>query len=239
MTMTSVDKKIEVDLPVQTVYNQWTQFEDYPLFMEGVRLVQQTANERLHWSAEVGGVAREWDALITRQVPDEIIAWESEDGAGVDGTVAFHALARDRTEIELHMGYEAEGLKEQIGGALGFLSRKVDSDLKRFKDYVEQRGVESGAWRGEIAHGRADAESQVELANTVDDSHTLSTDEARIENDGTLPGSSTASNLRDDFGHSKRETGLPEAEMDSRFRHGLEESREPITNRPEGQDSDK
>lgn len=233
MSMTSVDKKIEVDLPVQTVYNQWTQFEDYPLFMEGVQFVRQTANERLHWSAEVGGVAREWDALITRQVPDEVIAWESEGGAGVDGTVIFHPIDNAHTEIELHMGYEAEGLKEQVGGALGFLSRKVDSDLKRFKDYVEQRGVESGAWRGEIAHGRADAGSQVELANTVEGGAMLSPDKARMENEGTLPGSSTASNLRDDFGASKRETGMPEAETDPRFRRGLEESREPITNRPE------
>ena len=236
MSMTSVDKKIEVDMPVQTVYNQWTQFEDYPLFMEGVQQVQQIANERLHWSAEVGGVAREWDALITRQVPDEVIAWESEGGAGVDGTVIFHPIDNGRTEIELHMGYEAEGLKEQVGGALGFLSRKVDSDLKRFKDYVEQRGVESGAWRGEIAHGRADAGSQLELTNTVDASDALAPDAARTVNDATLPGSTSGSELRDDFGHSKRETGLPEAELDPRFRRGFDESRQPITNRPEDQD---
>ncbi|HEX5370504.1 MAG TPA: SRPBCC family protein, partial [Dehalococcoidia bacterium] len=225
--MTSVDKKIQVELPVQTVYNQWTQFEEYPEFMEGVQSVEQTANERLHWSAEVGGVAREWDALITRQVPDQVIAWESEGGAGVDGTVVFHPLDRDRTEIELHMGYEAEGLKEQVGGALGFLSRKVDSDLKRFKDYVEHRGIESGAWRGEIAHGRSDAASQLTLGNTVDDRETLSAEEARRKNDATLPGSSTASNLRDDFGASKHETGMPEAETNERYRRGLDEAREP------------
>ena len=233
MSITSVDKKIEVDRPVQTVYNQWTQFEDYPLFMEGVQSVHQTSNERLHWAAELGGVHKEWDALITRQVPDEVIAWQSEGGAGVDGTVIFHPVDSDRTEVELHMGYEAEGLKEQVGGAMGFLSRKVDSDLKRFKEYIEQRGVESGAWRGEIAHGQSDAGSQLKLGNTETPQGPVSGNEERMENRGALPGSSTADPLRDDFGASKREIGTPEAEMDPRFRRGLEESREPIDNRPD------
>jgi len=230
MTTTSVDKKLEVDAPIETVYNQWTQFEEFPVFMEGVQEVQQMGDERLHWVAEVGGEHKEWYARITRQVPDEVIAWESEGGAGVDGTVIFHPLESGHTEVELHMGYEAEGLKEQVGGALGFLSRMVDGDLKRFKTYVEQRGVESGAWRGEIIHGTDnDPASQMKLTDTIPGCEEGPPDQAQADNRGGSPRTSGGSELRDDFGASRRETGLPGAEMNQRFQTGREEASDPIT----------
>jgi uncharacterized membrane protein len=156
--MASVDSVIQVDVPVRTAYNQWTQFEEFPAFMEGVREVQQMGDERLHWKAEIAGEEKEWYAHITRQVPDNVLAWESEGGVKNDGTVVFKPLDADKTEIELHMEYEPEGLKEQVGSALQVVLRKVEGDLKRFKEFVESRGTETGAWRGEIKHGAVDDE---------------------------------------------------------------------------------
>jgi uncharacterized membrane protein len=160
--MAKVDKTIEVGVPVRTAYNQWTQFEEFPRFMEGIQEVQQLGDERLFWAAELGGERKEWYARITRQVPDEVLAWESEGGTVNSGTVVFHPKDANKTEIELHMDYEPEDFKEQAGGALGFVSRKVESDLKRFKEFIEERGLETGAWRGEIIHG-ADADDTSQL----------------------------------------------------------------------------
>jgi uncharacterized membrane protein len=158
----SVDKTIEVKVPVRTAYNQWTQFEEYPRFMEGIQEVQQMGDERLHWAAEVGGEHKEWYAHITRQVPDEVIAWESEGGVINNGTVIFKPKDANITEIELHMDYETEGMKEKVGDVVGVVSRRVEGDLKRFKEFVETRGTETGAWRGEIIHGApADDPSQL------------------------------------------------------------------------------
>ena len=154
--MASVDSTIEVEVPVQTAYNQWTQFEEFPNFMEGVREVQQLDDERLYWKAEVGGEEKEWYAHITRQVPDNVLAWESEGGVKNDGTVVFKAIDSARTEIELHLDFEPEGMKEEVGSALGVVSRRVEGDLKRFKEFIETRGTETGAWRGEIRHGASD-----------------------------------------------------------------------------------
>jgi uncharacterized membrane protein len=160
--MARVDKTIEVEVPVRTAYNQWTQFEEFPRFMEGVQEVQQLGDERLFWAAELGGERKEWYARITRQVPDEVLAWESEGGTVNSGTVVFHPRDEGKTEIELHMDYEPEDFKEKAGGALGFVSRKVESDLKRFKEFIEERGTETGGWRGEIMHGaNADDASQL------------------------------------------------------------------------------
>jgi len=158
MGVTTVDKKLEVDAPIERVYNQWTQFEDFPRFMDGVKEVQQQGEERLHWRAEVNGKDREWYARITRQVPDEVIAWESEGGANNAGTIIFKPLSAERTELEVHMQYETEDFTEALGGALGFLSRKVDNDLKHFKEFIENRGQETGAYRGEIIHGSNEAD---------------------------------------------------------------------------------
>src|SRR5688572_4658854 len=138
-----VEKKIEVDVPIRTAYNQWTQFEEFPRFMEGVKNVKQLSDERLHWVAEIGGKQKDWDARITRQVPDQVLAWTSEGGTTNNGTVIFKPCDGDRTEIELHMEFTPEDFQEQAGGALGFVDRKVEADLKRFKEFIETRGSET------------------------------------------------------------------------------------------------
>jgi uncharacterized membrane protein len=148
--MATVEKAIEVNVPLETAYNQWTQFEEFPRFMEGVEEVNQLDDDRLYWKADIGGETKEWHARITRQVPDEVIAWESEGGAVNSGMVAFVSKGENKTEIKLRLAYEPEGLKEQVGDALGVLSRQVESDLERFKQFIETRGMETGAWRGEI-----------------------------------------------------------------------------------------
>src|SRR5437867_428489 len=137
--MAGVDKKIEVEVPVRTAYNQWTQFEEFPRFMEGIKEVQQLDDERLHWIADVGGEEKEWYAHITRQVPDNVVAWESEGGVMNSGTVIFKPLDTTKTEIELHMDYQPENFKEKTGDVLGVVSRRVEGDLKRFKELVEER----------------------------------------------------------------------------------------------------
>jgi uncharacterized membrane protein len=163
--MAKVDSKIKVDVPLETAYNQWTQFEEFPRFMEGVQEVQQLSDERLFWVAELGGERKEWYARILRQVPNEVLAWESEGGVLNSGTVIFHRDEPGKTEIELHMEYEPDDFKEKAGGALGFVSRKVNADMKRFKEFIEARGLETGAWRGEIKHG-ADDDDQSQLRKT-------------------------------------------------------------------------
>ena len=148
-----VEKKIEVNVPVTTAYNQWTQFEEFPRFMEGVKKVEQLSDERLHWVAEVAGKEKDWSARITRQVPDQVLAWVAEGGATNNGTVIFKPSDGGGAEIELHLEFVPEDFQEQVGGALGFVSRRVEGDLKRFKEFVEAQGTETGAWRGEIQHG--------------------------------------------------------------------------------------
>jgi uncharacterized membrane protein len=151
--MSVVTKQVEVDVPVQIAYNQWTQFEEFPRFMEGVEKVEQLDEERLQWVAEVGGKRKEWSARIVRQVPDSVIQWHSENGPYNSGTVRFRSAGDRQTEIELEMEYEPEGIVEDIGDALGFVSRQVESDLQRFKEFIESRGRETGGWRGEIPEG--------------------------------------------------------------------------------------
>jgi len=160
--MANVDTKVTVDVPRETAYNQWTQFEEFPRFMEGIQEVQQLSDERLFWVAEMGGERKEWYAHITRQVPNEVLAWESEGGVVNNGTIIFKDDEPGKTEIEVHMQYEPEDFKEKAGDALGFVSRKVTADMKRFKDFIEERGHETGAWRGEIIHGATnDEQSQL------------------------------------------------------------------------------
>ena len=151
--MAHVEKSIEVDVPVQTAYNQWTQFESFPQFMEGVEEVQQRDDRRLHWRATIAGKTEEWDAAITQQQRDQVVAWRSTSGAENAGTVTFTPLMADRTRVNLALDYTPEGPIEKAGDLLGVVSRRVESDLKRFKDFIESRGRETGAWRGEI-HGQ-------------------------------------------------------------------------------------
>jgi uncharacterized membrane protein len=148
--MGSMMKSIDVDVPVRTAYNQWTQFESFPEFMEGVLEVRQLDDRRLHWRAKVGGREKEWDAQITEQNPDERVAWRSTTGAMNAGVVTFHRMSDNCTRVTLQMEYEPEGAVESVGNALGFPDRTVGKDLENFKRFIETRGVETGAWRGKV-----------------------------------------------------------------------------------------
>ncbi len=150
----TIDASIEVDVPVSTAYNQWTQFEDFPLFMEGVDHVQQLDDTRLHWVATVAGRKAEWNAKILEQHPDRQVSWISEDGKKTRGTVSFEPRAEGKTLVRLSMSYQAEGPAEQLGSAAGLDSRRVRADLEQFKELIESRGTESGAWRGEVEAGQ-------------------------------------------------------------------------------------
>jgi len=150
--MAKIEKSIDINVPVRTAYNQWTQFEDFPRFMEGIKEVQQLDNKRLHWRAEVAGKDKEWDAEISEQTPDRRIAWHSTSGIRNAGQVSFQPIQDNRTRVTLLMDYEPEGTMEKAGDALGVVSGRVQGDLERFKEFIESRGTESGAWRGEI-HG--------------------------------------------------------------------------------------
>ncbi|RKN48454.1 SRPBCC family protein [Micromonospora endolithica] len=150
---TTVEKSIEVQVPVSTAYNQWTQFEDFPRFMGGVREVRQLDDERMHWVAEIAGVQREWDARVLEQVPDTKVAWAATDGATNAGAVYFSPVGVDRTMVRLHLEYEPEGLLEKAGDKLHIVEKQAESDLEKFKSFIESRGAETGAWRGTIDHG--------------------------------------------------------------------------------------
>jgi uncharacterized membrane protein len=148
--MTVVEESIEVEVPVRAAYNQWTQFEDFPQFMEGVESVQQVDDTHNHWKAEIAGVEREFDTEITEQKPDERIAWCTTDGPKQAGVVTFHRLDEGKSKVMLQMEFDPEGLTEQVGDKLGFVKRRVKGDLERFKEFIESRGSETGAWRGEV-----------------------------------------------------------------------------------------
>jgi uncharacterized membrane protein len=148
--MASIEKSIEVKVPVHTAYNQWTQFEEFPRFMEGVEEVRQLDDTHLHWRAKIAGKEEQWDAVITEQIPDERIAWRNVTGARNAGVITFHRLDPQTTKLMLQLDYEPEGAMENVGSALGVVGRRVQGDLERFKEFVEARGAETGAWRGEV-----------------------------------------------------------------------------------------
>jgi uncharacterized membrane protein len=150
--MDRIEKSIQVDVPIRTVYNQWTQFEDFPKFMDGVHEVKQLDDRHLLWRAVIGGKEEQWEAEISDQVPDQRIAWHSVTGAKNGGLVTFHAESPNQTRVTLRMDYEPKGVVENVGSNLGIVPRQVEHDLERFKDYIEHRGKPTGAWRGEI-HG--------------------------------------------------------------------------------------
>src|SRR5215213_8653194 len=143
---TKVDRSIQVDVPVTTAYNQWTQFEDFPYFMGGVKEVRQLDDRRLHWVAEIAGVRREWEASILEQK----IAWAATAGATNAGAVRFEPAGTSSTIVSLTLEYEPEGVVEQVGDKLGIVERQVNSDLERFKALIEDEGYATGAWRGSI-----------------------------------------------------------------------------------------
>jgi uncharacterized membrane protein len=148
--MSVIEKSIEINVPVNTVYNQWTQFEEFPKFMEGVKEVKQTDDTHLRWKADIAGKEKEWDAEITEQIPDERIAWRARDGAMNAGVVTFHRLSDKKSKVMLQMEYDPEGIVENVGDAVGVVSQRVLGDLERFKRYIENRGHETGAWRGSV-----------------------------------------------------------------------------------------
>ena len=152
--MDSIEKSITVDVPVRTAYNQWTQFESFPSFMEGVEEVRQLTDKRLHWRAQIAGKTEEWDAEITEQTPDGRVSWRSTSGAHNAGTVSFQSMGANQTQVTLRLEYKPEGLIEKAGSALGLVDGRVSGDLERFKKFIEARGAETGAWRGEIHGGQ-------------------------------------------------------------------------------------
>jgi hypothetical protein len=147
---TQVEKSIEVAVPVSTAYNQWTQFEEFPQFMGGVREVRQVDDRRLHWVAEIAGVRREWDAEVIEQVPDQKVAWAAIEGATNAGAVFFTPVGADRTSVRLHLEYEPEGVVEKVGDKLNIVEKQAESDLEKFKSFIESRGSETGGWRGTV-----------------------------------------------------------------------------------------
>ena len=151
--MSQIQESIDVAVSVRTAYDQWTQFEEFPHFMEGVKEIRQLDDTHTHWRADVGGVEREFDAEITEQTPDQRVAWRVTDGRAHAGVVTFHRLDDGRSRVMLQMDYEPDGAVETVGDALGFATRRVKGDLERFKTLIEERGAggESGAWRGEVA----------------------------------------------------------------------------------------
>jgi uncharacterized membrane protein len=148
-----IESSIEVAVPISAAYNQWTQFEEFPQFMQGVEEVRQLDDTRLHWVASVGGRRAEWDAKILEQHPDRQISWISEDGKKNRGTVTFESLGDKQTLVRLSLGYRAEGFVEAVGSAAGLDRRRIEGDLMRFKELIEGRGTATGAWREDISAG--------------------------------------------------------------------------------------
>ena len=148
--MSQFEEGIEVNVPVKTAYNQWTQFEDFPQFMEGVKECKQITDSRLRWRAEILGVEREWEAEIDEQTPDQRIAWHAIDGTTNAGVVTFHRIDDNTCKVMLQLEFEPEGIVEAAGDFLGVLKTQLKGDLKKFKGFIESRGQETGAWRGEI-----------------------------------------------------------------------------------------
>lgn len=149
--MSVIERAIELNVPVTKAYNQWTQFEEFPRFMEGVEQVQQVDDKHLHWKASIGGKQKEWDAVITEQIPDQRIAWMSQSGAKNDGAVTFSKISEHQSKLTLRMEYEPEGAIEKTGDAMGVVSGGVEGDLQRFKEFIESHGQETGAWRGTVS----------------------------------------------------------------------------------------
>ena len=148
--MSTVTKSIDVNVPIRDAYDQWTQFEEFPRFMEGVKEVRQIDDTHVHWVAEIAGVEKEWDAEISEQHPDERVAWHSTSGAPNAGVVTFHRIDDNTTRVTVQMDVEPDGVVETIGDWAGVLDGRVQGDLERFRDYIQGRGEATGAWRGNV-----------------------------------------------------------------------------------------
>lgn len=161
---TRVEKRILVNVPVSTAYNQWTQFEDFPRFMSGVKSVTQLSDDRLEWVAEIAGVKRKWEAKILEQVPDRKVAWAATEGATNAGSVEFEDVGGGQTSVRLFIDYEPEGLVEKVGDKLNVVERQAESDLQKFKEFIEDERYASGAWRGSVNEGASVGTPGVEQA---------------------------------------------------------------------------
>jgi len=146
--MSRIEKSIEINVPVRTAYNQWTQFEEFPQFMEGVKEVKQLDDTHLRWKAEIGGKEKEWKAEIVEQVPDQRIAWKATEGTMTAGLVTFQPLSDHKSKVNVQLEYDTKGAVETLGDSVGVVSQRVEGDLERFKQFIERRGQETGAWRG-------------------------------------------------------------------------------------------
>jgi uncharacterized membrane protein len=152
--MATIESSVEVDVPVRTAYNQWTQFEDFPRFMNGIAEVRQVDDTHLHWVADIAGQKREWDAEITEQTPDQRVAWKATSGAGNAGVVTFHRLDDQRSKVMLQLEFDPDGIVEQAADKLGVVRLRTEADLGRFKAFIESRGRETGSWRGEVTQDK-------------------------------------------------------------------------------------
>ncbi len=161
---TKVEKSILVNVPVSIAYNQWTQFEEFPHFMGGVKSVTQLDDERMNWVVEIGGVRRQWDATILEQVPDTKVSWAATEGATNAGSVSFEDVGGGQTQVHLVLEYEPEGLVEKIGDKLNVVENQAEGDLNRFKAFIEDEGYATGAWRGTVGTGIDTGEPGVEAA---------------------------------------------------------------------------
>ena len=154
---TKVEKSVLVNVPVSIAYNQWTQFEDFPQFMGGVKRVTQLDDDRLQWVAEIAGVKRQWKARILEQVPDQKVAWAATEGATNAGAVTFEDVGGGQTSVHLSLDYEPEGLVEKVGDKLNIVEKQAEGDLERFKAFIEAEGYATGAWRGSVNEGARSA----------------------------------------------------------------------------------
>ncbi|MET3959982.1 putative membrane protein [Rhodococcus sp. OAS809] len=148
--MSTVTESIDVNVPLRTVYDQWTQFESFPHFMSGVREIRQTDDVHTHWTVEIAGQVREFDATITEQHPDERVAWKSDAGPNHAGVITFHRLDDSHTRVTAQMDIDPDGFVENVADKFGILTHRVKNDMKNFKEFIESRGHETGAWRGNI-----------------------------------------------------------------------------------------
>jgi hypothetical protein len=187
--MAKIEHSIDIAVPVREAYDQWTQFEEFPRFMEGVESVRQTDDTHLHWVATVAGKRQEWDAEITEQTPDQRIAWTSTTGDRNAGSVDFHRLGEERTRVTLTMDVEPSGALEKVGTAIGIPSGQVKGDLERFKEFIESRGSATGAWRGEVEQ------------NDVTGSGS-GTGDRELAGAGTMGSYGSGSDLGSDYGRS-------------------------------------
>ena len=151
--MSRIVQQIEVDVPVRVAYDQWSQFESFPQFMDGIERVVQLDDRTLEWTASIAGVTKHWRAEIVEQQPDRIVSWRATEGARNDGAVRFEPLGPDKTRLTLQLDVEPEGLVEKVGDAVGIVERRVRGDLERFREFIEGRGQSTGQWRGRVEGG--------------------------------------------------------------------------------------